>query len=113
MAGTKFIKYTAFPGIVSERAITREDFKALGIDHDTVAFNRGNRYMVDASDFPAEVLAVFEEESDFTVSESDKAPALMDKGAGDERTGSPLPSVADTPTNVTSTAGEKPAAAKK
>jgi hypothetical protein len=72
-----FIKYTAFPGVVSERSITKDEFKVMGIEQETVSFNRDNRYMVDASDLPEDVIKVFSEDNDFSVGVSDRAPRLM------------------------------------
>lgn len=67
-----FIKFTAAPGIVTERRMTDKDFKALGIEHETVVFNRGNRYMVDASEMPESVVRVFQDDDDFSVGTSDR-----------------------------------------
>lgn len=73
----RFIKYTAYPGIVSERRITKSDFASVGLEHETVSFHRGNRFMVDATDMPDEVVEVFKEDPDFTISTKDNAPRLM------------------------------------
>lgn len=79
MAEGPFIKYTAFPGVVTERVITASDWSDVGLEGPDVRFNRQNRYMVDAGEMGLsdEVLQVFKDDPDFTVSESDKAPRLV------------------------------------
>lgn len=71
-----FIKYTHLPGIVN-RGITRADFRALGIDHADVWFTKENRYTVDAAGMPDNVIAVFAEDSDFSVGVNDSPPRLL------------------------------------
>lgn len=94
-APRQFAKYTAFPGIVSERAFTREDFKALGIEHDTVSFNRQNRYMVDITDLPDEVVQVLKDHSDeFSFSGSEAPPRMVGNSAVAESGNLPGPQAA-------------------
>lgn len=76
-----YVKYTALPGIVSERSISKADWANIGIDHDDVVFNRGNRFQVDATDFTEEVMEYFRGDDDFSVTTKDSPPALADKGS--------------------------------
>lgn len=65
------VKFTRAPFLIDHKGITRKDWASIGIDHDDVWFNRGNGYMVDASDFPDEVMAYFKGDPDFSVTTAD------------------------------------------
>lgn len=76
MADKVTVKFTRAPYLIDRKGLTREDWASIGIDHDDVWFDRSNRYMVDASEFPEEVLDYFRNDPDFSISTADnpKAP---------------------------------------
>lgn len=97
MADGKFVKYTQFPGIVSERIITAEDFEANGAPGTpTLVFNSGNRFVIDAEEMGLsdEALKVLKDDGGFTISTSASAPRLA--GGTPDPTASPsVPSTKD------------------
>lgn len=82
-----FVKYTAFPGIHAERTITKDDWESIGIDHDSITFDRSNRFQIDATDLPEDVLEYFKGDDDFKVSSKDSPPALADGGSLEDLSG--------------------------
>lgn len=86
--GKTFVKYTALPGIVGRRIITAEDFAAHGIEHETLEWNRGNNFVLDATDLPDEVIALLKEDGGFSFSGSGAAPRLADGGTLADSAGS-------------------------
>lgn len=89
--GPKYIKYTLFPGVVTERRISRKDLAGAGVEDadlpaNDLVWNRENRYMVSAEGASAAVLAILKEDGDFTLSDSPATPTQADRGAlGDEK----------------------------
>lgn len=75
-----YVKFTDHPGLVSRRIITVDDLKAAGLvpheDQKDFVFDRNNRFMMDTSEWPDEIVDFFKAQPDFTVSDSDKAPVL-------------------------------------
>lgn len=61
------VKFTRAPFLIDRKGITRKNWADIGIDHDDVWFDRSNSYMVDASEFPKEVVAYFSSDIDFEV----------------------------------------------
>lgn len=101
-----FVKYKALPGIVGERIITEKDWQSIGISHETVKFDRSNRFMIDASGLPEEVMDYFKGDGDFIVSESDSPVALADKGVVAQNNGaSTVPSGGEGSLSGTGTSG--------
>lgn len=104
-----FVKYTEYPGIVSERIVTKGDLQAAGIEaKDDIVFNRKNRYMQDASEWPEAAVEFFKETTGFTVSESSTAPRLMTgekHGADTESVAEPEPPTSTDATATTTTGG--------
>lgn len=85
MAERLHIKFTRAPYLIDVKMITERDWAGIGISHPTVIFDRSNRYMVDATDFPDAVVEYFREDSDFSLStaENPKPPgpaALVARG---------------------------------
>ena len=83
------VEYTKYPGIVT-RIIERSDFERMGADLDTQEFSVANGYLKDATDWPAEAIAYFEGDEEFTVKRggaaekaSENAPDPTDAGEGD------------------------------
>lgn len=58
------VKYEAWQGIVGERIIRDNEWKAIGIDFKTVSFNTSNGFRQDASDWPSDVMDYFENQDD-------------------------------------------------
>jgi hypothetical protein len=69
------VKFTRAPFLIDRKGITRKDWAGIGIDHDDVWFDRSNSYMVDASDFPDEVMAYFKGDPDFSITTADSPTA--------------------------------------
>lgn len=85
MADKVTIKFTRAPYLIDRKGVTEQDWASIGISHPDVWFDRSNRYMVDATEFPAEVVEYFREDSDFQIStaENPKPPgpaALVARG---------------------------------
>jgi hypothetical protein len=84
--GKVFVKYTAFPGLVT-RILTKQWFKDRGHDVDgDVVFNSANRNMVDASEWPAEIVEELKDDGDFQVSTSPTAPKQITNERYDSET---------------------------
>lgn len=85
MTDSLHIKFTRAPYLIDRKGITEKDWASIGIDHPDVWFDRSNRYMVDASEFPEAVVEYFREDPDFSLStaENPKPPgpaALVARG---------------------------------
>lgn len=71
MAEKLTVKFTRAPYLVDVKVIYESDWASIGIDHPTVQFDRSNRYMVDATEFPEAVLEYFRNDEDFQISTAD------------------------------------------
>lgn len=63
------IEYVGYGREVKIRQITTEDFKRLGVEHGTMSFEKANGWTIAGDDIPAEVVAVFEAQPDFQVTQ--------------------------------------------
>ena len=63
------IEYVGYGREVKIRQITEEDFKRLGVEHKTMSFEKANGWTIAGDDIPAEVVAVFEAQPDFQVTQ--------------------------------------------
>lgn len=68
MADKKWVKFVRAPYLIDVKVIYESDWARIGIDHPTVQFDRSNKYLVDATDFPEEVLEYFRHDEDFSIS---------------------------------------------
>lgn len=112
--GKVYVKYSAFPGIVT-RVLDKQWFKDRGHDVDAdVVWDASNRNVVDATDWPEEIVQELKEDGDFTISDSPSAPKQVTNEKYDPRlAGEDLESPVPSGSEGTGTASDGTAAGAK
>lgn len=89
----RYVKYDANRGIVSERVISDQDWKDIGVEFGTLVFNKQNMFMLEATDWPIPVMEYFTNvDKNFVVLSEDEASAAQASG---QRVDSPNSIVTD------------------
>lgn len=91
MAGKTFVKFVAFPGIISVRSISKEEWAKIGIDFQDVSFDNSNRFMNEATAWPEDVMDYFRGDSEFEVVAKDDTPPPLAGNVSGENPSVPTP----------------------